>query len=460
MIERWVRMLLRLTRGAPAVTALAALVAALAPFSAEAALQGSAGNTIVRNTITVDYSDARGTPQAQVTSFADFTVNTIAATPSVLSFTAGSGTDGTGATEAYTVRIRTNSNGPGLITLGAADTASTNMTSYGAAPSGLAAGIFLGSTVIDPSDGNGTIASWASGASVSFKIPNDAGIVSDGAVTGGTNSDGVVNGLKDGDIVYLYSGSAYYGPFSVGTVTEVAAGSVAPCTIQLSNSLGAGNLTSVPTGYGWQIVEAMDVTMTVTQGVVTDATLAASWSTTVTATMGAAAGGTGVVVTAARQGKISVTKYVRNVTTPVVGTGSSGPITINSGSFTYYSAGVNGKPGEVLEYLAAVKDTGTGSSTTIVAIDSLPYYTTLLTGPAYGTAGVGTIFARAGLGATETNLNTAGTLGNAGVAYGASTGTAGGSNMSFYLGNGSSSSGGGTLTAGQTVYLIYRLTIN
>jgi hypothetical protein len=115
-------------RGVFAIVTLAVFWITMAPFCAEAALQGSAGNTIIRNRVTVAYKDNNGVVQTPVTASVDITVTTVAAAPTVLSFTPSPGsTDGTGATQAYTVWIRTNSNGPGAITFNTADGTFTNI---------------------------------------------------------------------------------------------------------------------------------------------------------------------------------------------------------------------------------------------------------------------------------------------------------------------------------------------
>lgn len=459
----------RYIRGAPALAALAiACAAALAPSGAEAALAGSAGNTVVRNTVTVSYSDAQSNPQTPVSATVDLTVNTVPATPAIVSYTPASGsTDGSGATQAYTVRIRTNSNGPGLITLAAADTAASNMSAYGAAPSGLAADLFLGATIIDPSDVNGTIGAWAAGASVTFQVPNDAGVPSDTAVTGGSTADGTVNGLKGGDLVYLFSGSSWYGPFLVGSVTDVPVGSggtATPCSIQLVNP--GSDLSNLPTAYGWQIVEAKDASMTVTQGSVADPTAASNWTTTVTATMAGAAPATApAVVTASHMGRIAITKYVRNVTAPAAGIGPYTPtVDINGNRDTFYSSGVTGKPGDVLEYLAVLNDIGTGSATVVYATDTLPGYTSLVKGSSYGNPAAGKVFAHVRFNDAETDLGDDNSLGAADIAYG----VAGGSPtvMTFWLGTGCSNSSGGRLTTSvpaatptSTAYVIYQVKI-
>lgn len=447
-----------------AASALAAFWAA-APVAAEAALHGVAGNAIIRNTATADYNDALGNARPSVTSSLDITVNTVAATPVVFSFTPASGnTDGTGSTLTYTVRIVTNSNGPGAVSFTTADGSFTNVGA-GAIPT-VPGGIFLGATIIDPSDTKiGAAQTVNAGTAITLAVPNDGGAATDSAVTGGAIGDGIINGIKNGDIVYIYDGGTkYYGPFTVGTVSDPAVGTGSTATagsLQLINNTSAAIGPFTP-AFGWQIVEAKDVSVTVTQGAVTDATKAATWVTTVTAAMAGSPDGTGTVTTNAHMGLLTVTKSVRNVTNTAGNSGGSGPIgpvTINGGGFTYYADGVTGKPGEVLEYLTAVTNTGTGNSTTVIALDFIPYYTTLLTGASYGT-GSGLVFAHARLGAAEIDLKTDGSAGITTVAYGAAAGTGGGSNLSFYLGNTSSASGGGTLASGQVLYVIYRVTIN
>jgi len=438
------------------------------PFSAQAVLQGSAGNTIVRNTITVNYSDAKGNAQTAVTSTVDITINTVAATPTILSVAPSPGsTDGTGTTQAYTFRIRTNSNGPGAVTFATADGTFTNIAA-GAAPT-LPASIYLGSTVIDPSEAKiGSAQTVANLASITFAVPNDNHAVNNTGAAG-VVGDLIINGLIIGDLVYIYSGAAYYGPFTVGTVTDPAAGAgatAAPGSIQLINNTGASIGPFTP-AYGWQIVEARDVTVTATQGIVTDPTLDASWITTLTATMaGAAAANTPTVTTNAHMGRIAITKYVRNVTTPVVGGGltSTSPLT---GANIFYTTGVNGKPGEYLEYLAVLTDTGKGSATAVYATDVMPTYSTLVTFPAtYGTtpgSAIPGIFALSSFNATTAILRTDNTGGTANVAYGRSTGIAAGSTMTFNLGTGCTNvypTGGGTIATTQAVYVIYQVKID
>ena len=466
---------LSLARWTPVATvALTALWVTGMPLQAEAALPGSAGNTIVRNTITVNYKDANGNGQIAVSASVDFTVTTVAAAPTVLSFTPSPGsTDGTGNTQAYTVRILTNSNGPGAVSFGTGDGTFSNVAA-GVVPT-VPGNIFLGATVIDPSDGNSGAKTVAAAGTITFAVPNDGGVPSDTSVTSGTIGDGIINGLSQasgGDIVYVTDGAAhYYGPFNVTAVSDPAVGAgatAAPGSITLTNKTASPIGPFTPAA-GWQIVEAKDVTVTVTQGLVPILTAqnASSWVTTVTATMnlGANPAGTGTVTTNAHAGKISIAKYVRNVTLASVGTGLFSPPagTFASGSKNFYASGVSGKPGDILEYLAVLQDVGTGSSSTVYATDVMPTYSTLYTGTTYGSGGAGTVFAHAsyynGSAYAETDMSTTNT-GTAGVAFGASTGTSAGSTMTFNLGTGCSAAAGGTLANNQLAYIIYQVKIN
>ena len=333
------------------ITSLLAL--SLMALPAAAALQGSAGNTIIRNTVSVSYNDAGGAAQTPVTARVDITVTTVSVAPTIKSISPNPGSTGaTGATQTYAVEIVTNSNGPGTISLTAADGTPINLTVSGTGPAVQAPGsVFLGSSIIDPSDAKlSTLQSVAAGGTITFSIPNDGGIPTDTATTGGASGNNSVNALSVGDTVYIYDGTAYIGKFSVTAVTDNAAGAgstAASSSITLQNTSGAP--VSFTPAFGWMIVEARSLNVTVTQGAVAIATNPASWVTTFTGSMGGL-NGTGSVTTNAASGLLTVSKYVRNHTTPVVG---ATPVTppINGGGVTFYQTGVSGKPGDTLEYL-------------------------------------------------------------------------------------------------------------
>jgi uncharacterized repeat protein (TIGR01451 family) len=369
-----------------AVVSLSALWVISLPLCAQSALVGSAGNTIIRDTVTVNYNDSKGVSQTAVTATVQITVNTVAAAPTVLSFSPVSGsTDGTGATQDYNVVIRTNSNGPGAVTFSTLDGTFTNIAA-GTAPT-TPGGIFLGSTVIDPSDAkNGVAQNISASGTITFAVPNDGGVPTDSATSGGATADGAVNALKSGDMVYIYSGSSFYGPFTVGTVTDNAPGSGAtatPDSIQLTNS--SGSPIAFTPAAGWMIVEAKTVTVTVTQGVIGDPTQAASWITTITATMGGN-NGTGTVTTSAHGGRLTVVKEVS---------------TDGSTFTTSPAAGVN--PGATLYYRITVTNSGTGNATSVVLTDPQPTYTTYAAASAKRATGAAVSYAAAPTSLTDAN---------------------------------------------------------
>jgi hypothetical protein len=457
---------------------LVALLAAGTPHSAEAVGAGSAGNSIVRNTITVSYNDALGNSQTAVTATIDISVTTVAATPTVLSFTplvpaaSPGSTDGTGATQSYAVRVRTNSNGPNSISFATSDGSFSNVAA-GTAPS-VPGNIYLGSTIFDPSNfpALGAQNIPVNGA-LTVAVPNDAGKANDAGAPHTLPDSTVINGIAVNDTVWITDGAVFYGPCLVTAISDpvVGTGSTAtPGSITLKNS-SAAPLVFTP-AYGWQIVESQDVTLTVTQGQVpvASANIAASWVTTVSATMAGAAAGSGTVTTYAHTGRLKVDKYVRNVTQPAM-TGnnpfSGNPLGINSGSFSYYQNGITGNPGDILEYLAVLTDDGLGNSTAVLATDAVPTYTTLVTFPvSYGIApGSSTpnIFAHAKFNAIEKDLKTDNSVGDINAAYGKTTVSGSVTTMTFYLGSNlppPPPAAGGTFSTGQTAYVIYQVKIN
>jgi len=438
--------------------------------TAMAALEGSAGNTIIRNTVTVNYEDGGGTAQTAITAEIDVTVNTIDVQPSVVSFNPSPGsTDGTGDTETYAVVIRTNSNGPATITLGATDVGGSevNITLDLANPASLTSGgsIFLGATVVDPTDGNGA-SNIAAGGSITFTVPNDGGLPTDMAVNGGAFNDGIINGLTDNDTVYLHDGTNHYGPFTVnpGSVVDptVGAGTTAQTgSITLVNA--SGNPISITPTPGWMILEAQTDTLTVTQGLATDPTNTASWQTTVTADMNGNVG-SGTVTTNATGAVLDVRKYVRNVTNDN-GSGATQTVNINGTNLTFYDGGVSGDPGDTLEYALVVENDSLGSTQNVVATDPVPAYTTLSTWATggYGNTSGADVFAAVDdsvdyVEVTVVNSDTeSATLGAANA-----SGTSAGSALTFYLGDGGTdaSDTGGTLAGGETITVVYRVTID
>jgi uncharacterized repeat protein (TIGR01451 family) len=314
--------------------------------------------------------------------------------------------------------IRTNSNGPGTVSFATADGTFTNIAA-GTAPS-VPGNIFLGSTVIDPSDSHiGAAQNIATGGNIIFAVPNDGGVPTDGATTGGATGNGIVNGLMNGDMVYIHNGTTYYGPFTVGTVTDNAPGSgttATPSSIQLTNTSGAA--INITPAYGWMIVEAKTVSVTVTQGAITDPTQPASWVTTITATMGGN-NGTGTVTTNAHSGRLTVTKEIS---------------TDGGTTFTTTPSAVN--PASTLTYRITVTNSGTGNATSVVLTDPMPTYTTYVASSARRASGTTNTYGVA------TNL----TDGNDVDGYTFASGTA-----TYNIGN---------ITSGSSVQFFFRVTVD
>lgn len=473
-----------LFRAGFALIALTALLVAALPLTAAAATHGTSGNALIRNVVTVQYKDNNNNAMPTLYAAVDITVTTVAAAPTVFAFSPASGTtDGTGTQQAYDVTVITNSNGPGTIALtNAVDGSPTNISVSATTPTYAANSNTYGATIVDPTDANiGQNPSVAASGTITFTVPYDS-----------TGNATTINTLTSaaGTTVYVYDGTAYYGPFTVSAVTNGVSNNPASYssstaainapttgTIQLTNSTGspiAIGTSGSKIAAGWQIVQARTFTtaVTVTQGAVADPTQPANWYTTVSATMStgvtAPQVGSNQVETVAKLGKLVVSKYVRNVTT---GTAGANPFTTAAGAaaplsgVTYYASGVVSKPTDTLEYLIVVQNTGTGTVSSVQATDTVPAYTTMLEGSSYQNGAGGTVFALAerynGTSWTSTaNTLVAGGGATSNVAYGAATGTAAGAGLTFNLGQGSGASGGGALSAGDIVYIIFQTKVN
>jgi uncharacterized repeat protein (TIGR01451 family) len=315
--------------------------------------------------------------------------------------------------------IRTNSNGPGTVSFATVDGTFTNIAA-GTAPT-VPGNIFLGSTLIDPSDTKiGVAQNIAVAGNITFAVPNDGGVPTDGATTGGATGNGIVNGLMNGDMVYIHNGTTYFGPFTVGTVTDNAPGlgtTATPSSIQLTNTSGAA--INITPAYGWMIVEAKTVSVTVTQGAITDPTQAASWLTTVTASMGGN-NGTSTVTTNAHSGRLTVTKEIS---------------TDGGTTFTTTPSAVN--PAATLTYRITVTNSGTGNATSVVLTDPMPTYTTYVASSARRASGTTNTYGVA------TNLTDA-VDGTDSYSFGSNTAT-------YNI---------GTINSGSSVQFFFRVTVD
>ncbi|GFO58510.1 hypothetical protein GMST_08350 [Geomonas silvestris] len=148
---------------------------------------------------------------------------------------------------------------------------------------------------------------------------------------------------------------------------------------------------------------------------------------------------------------VSLVKYVRNVTTGVAGTGAYSA-TINTKTSSYYTAGVTGKPGDVLEYLIVASNTGSTDLNSSAISDLVPTaYVNLVSAPGpYGgnevfyidPSNTGVSISAAALGANQ-----------------ASWVPANNPNLVVNVGTGASNTAAGAIPAQKSVSIAYQVTI-
>jgi hypothetical protein len=292
---------------------------------------------IIKNTAQLTYAGLSTPLEASV----DITVSLVAATPNVVNLTADQSV-ASNTSASYTYQITSAANGLATYTFTTSDVAS-GLT--GNAASSITASIDLGST-----------SAALSSTGTSIRVPNDG----DGVNT-------AVNGITANDTVVI--GATEY---TVASVTE-ASGDAALGLLTIT-------LTSAVTGsvgVGDQILERDEITLTITDvggpaGTIT--------SSVVAETTGAADSTAVTAVTTVTSPAFE--KWVRNVTT-ANGSGDS-TTTCGTASATYYAsnAGVIAAPGETLEYCIEV--TPASSITNARVTDTIPTFTTYVTGVQFG----------------------------------------------------------------------------
>lgn len=407
---------LRKIIGGTALLASAALIPSLA-FA-------TAANTTITNTVTVSFSDAANNPQTPVEANVSISVNLVASAPLLTSpADIDPTTEDTGVNLVYT--ITSTANGPDTYNFSSADTrANMDADATFSAPT-----VLLGAT---------TVASGITAADTVITVPFD-----------GTD-DGVVNGLAVGDIIVI-------DPTGTAEVAEIdsidESTGAASNTVTITLTAGTTNAFT----YGTTIGERDDVTVVVTTDTITSGT---SGTHSVLSTATSDADGavfttqTTATVVTVRRPVLTVTKYVRNVTTvafnPLVA-----DITVDG--VDYYASGVSGNPTDTMQYLIVIDNSaaGAGTANNIVVSDPIPQFTTFVPGSIRlddnGDPTVAFIAQNeAADGGDAAELDTTGN-GTVYVYAGA-----GGDDTAAGAGNGD----GGTLTAGQISHVIFQVTID
>jgi hypothetical protein len=428
-----------------------------------------AGATIL-NTVQIDYNDAGGTQSYSANASTYTTVNLVQATLTLkgrpISTAAGTSnplpsgqTIDSGATATYLISLTSNANGNDLYDLSLTPGTFGNMTSETITYQKVKAD---GTTTVggaNPAQANiGASVIQASSAG-QIKIPG--GSLATAGLTGATLTDGrvlVIDGV-DYLISSVVAGNAASNTHGGATPYDNLGTSTSEVydTINLvANPSGAG--VSFPgSTVGHSAYEQVLILVTVTGVVGSNHATPGTVPFTLTAasnTVPADTANTGAITTTFNVSTVTVTKTVANYTTaPGV-----------------YGANVTGKPGDILEYKIVVNNPG-GAAKLVKGADAVPVYTQLVCGSgALGTAActgtpttavIATITSAAG-----TSLITYQSSDNecsgtpADVGAGDASGFVETSPLHFYMGTGCTASAGGTVAAGATYTILYRVKMN
>jgi uncharacterized repeat protein (TIGR01451 family) len=347
------------------------IVFTLTIWSPQAHANTAAGTAIV-NSVTVDYDDAGGVAQAQVTDSVSITVNLVGSVAWGALPAGATTSSGAALPAAYTIPLQNMGNGSDTFTI-------TDNTSE--SDGDLSAGTF----VVTPDEDGGT-------AGVQITL---FGTVSSGAgVFGGGNTTIPVGNLTLAD---LTAGTTQV--VINGTTYTVAAGSTA------TQLVVSGDATADVAAAGVQIGEVATVTYNGTAGTLSNGLLTATHDHDLNATgtsmngNAAATADSGVWQTTVNGAQLTVAKYVRNVTN-AAGNPGAGGTPINGQ--TYFDSGVTGNPGDTLEYVVDIVNAAAGLATDVVFSDTLSAFTTYVASSVeVDTNGDGTYDVTIGGGETE-----------------------------------------------------------
>jgi len=330
---------------------LALLVAAPVLLSAKGSFANTAANTAIVNKAVLTYNGGLSA-ESSVTVRVDL----VPALPNV-TITRGDavyqGADTPAITD--TVTITASANGPATYTVTPTVTGSTNSTA--------------------PSVTGG--ASQVLGATVTAGAGGTTFIIVPAPIGGGIAADSEVNGIAVNDVVVFSINGHTYTPKVTSTSYNPANN-----TFQI-NWAGTEALPGADIlGAGVQVGERQQVNLSVKPGTIN--TLGSDLTVTVKADVTAPNFPSASASTApankwtSTPPTITFQKYSRNVTTQVAGTGipHSAPIEGNTGGGAqpYYTGGVTGKTGDVIEYVIEASNSGasTFDLTACAISDTLP----------------------------------------------------------------------------------------
>lgn len=402
---------------------LPALVLAGALALPAAAHANVAANTQIVNSAKLTY--AGGSAAATVV----VSVSLVPSTPNV-SITYGNSayTGPNSPAIVDTVTITATANGPAIYTVTPSVGATSNITA--ASPASVSAPnptVTIGATV-------------TTGTSGTTFVTVPAGIAS--------GSGNPVNGIgPSSTIIFTVNGNSYTrsgltttdngnGTFTIGWSTPIPAADVPPAGVLIAEQ------KTVPVNVLPGTVQAPGTNITVA--------VAAAVSTTGAPSANVSTASPNTWTTPSPN--VSLTKYVRNVTSPVVGNAGSTSITINTTTSSYYTGGVTGKPGDTLEYVIVASNNGSTDLNSSAISDLIPTaYVNFVTNPGpYG--GKEVVYVDPG---NTTVTFTAAAVG----ANQASWVPANSPNLIVNVGTGASNTLPGTIPAGKSVSIAYQVVI-
>ncbi len=458
------------------------LVVALFGYSMTASAAGTASNTTLTNTVSVDYTNISGSVNATETASATIIIELVKAAPDLASNSAATFNDiSEGENVTINFQVTTNANGPddydldfteSLTDLSASDISAADL------PTNVNVGYLGASTVgvnitFQKATSNDCLATAAGTAgestgTCSIDLPNDVS----GAWTGVNGIDASdtieisgANGTLFCDVVSINNngnqGEAYTPTTNSSTIV------IQHCGTDLANRTELGAAT-YDAEVGYDVSETKEISVTFTIGDAAAATAVTVITGTATDVGNTVASG-GVATTINVLGTVlEIYKYVRNVDDAFqTGTDAAAYDILDINGTKYYRTGITAAPGETLEYAILLLNKG-GQVQNLVATDPIvpftSYNTTFrvvlypsetITDEACTTNNecVVTFTTNGGAGNTSTDDTLTTNTDFAGLNSGVIT---------VYPGTGGNENGavGGTIAAGNVSYFLYRLTVD
>jgi uncharacterized repeat protein (TIGR01451 family) len=387
-------------RAGPFSVAMCALVLLVVAVLGIPQMAGAdtAANTVITNTVTVDYDDALGTDMPDVSASATVTVNLVAAAPDLSSPSSVDATEGETVTLTYT--ITSNANGADIYDLAAVSGDTDISVPTFNYPDGST--ISLGGTTLaaDPVDGSPTIT-----------VPYDSDADSDNAAT---------NGITAGDTIFI-GGEPYV--VAAGGVSEDSGTNIT--TITLTTNITAAAAAAAAAGD--PVGERGTFRVEVTTGNLTSSPAAGTHSI-------------GTTATSQTDGSAATTQTTSTVITVSIASLDVTKEVSTDGGATF-AASANADYGVTLTYRITVTNNGSGNATNVEITDPMPAFTTYVGSSAKADTTTGTAYGAAATGLTDTDAD--------GDGYDFSVTASDTATYSI-----------GTISAGNSVLLFFQVTID